>query len=1127
MLRLSFVSRVIVIAAILSCVVLALDAVGAAAFNYTSSSQFGSDGNQAGQFDEPQGVAVDQATHDVYVADTGNHRIEQFSSNGTFIAAWGWGVSDGAAQSEVCTSDCQAGQAGGGEGQLTTPIAVAVDNSGGPSNGDVYVADYSDKRVDKFNSSGQYLSSFSGTKNGAFNSISGVATDPEGDVWIYASGGEVYEFGDSGILLQQWNSGNEAQSAIPGIAIGSHDMVYVLPSCGCTEVFSNLGEKFGALNTNPTGATSVATNPTSGDVFVDYGTFVSRYRPVTTFPTSSTATIGQGTLEHGAGVGVDASSGDVYVADIATDQIDVFDPPPPGAPQIASASAANVSADAAEVDAGVYTGQYDTRYYVEYGTTESYGLIAPTGGTDIGSGVEETTIDQPLDGLLPDKTYHYRVVAVNSQGTATSSDHTFTTFPNSESFALPDNRGYELVSPVENNGGDVGGPDGLTAQASVSGEAVTYESYTSFPGSQSAKINQYLSTRGADGWATQAISPVANLTLDYGTSSSYQAFSDELSSAILSWPYATLTPQAPIGYTNLYVRNNSDGSYTLITTSAPANGREPRFVGASSDYGDVVFETEDALTANAVPNTWNVYEWSEGQLSLVSLPPGSTTGSSDARAGDPEQDTQGAVSSDGQLVFWTESNGQLYVHEDGAGSVKVNASQRTPSLGDGSATFEGATPSGELVFFSDTTALTNAPNDDGGLYEFNTSSGELTDLTPDGAGSPGLQGVVGFGENGSYVYFVAEGDLQLGATAGQPNLYVEHDDKLSFIATLSTGDSGDWARQLTSRHAAVTPDGAHLVFMSVAPLTEYDNVDTNSGSPDAEVFLYDANTPSLDCVSCNPTGETPIGSSSIPTWRDSSYNSYYLSDNGDRVFFDSADKLSLHDTNGTEDVYEWERAGAGGCTQEGGCVYPISPGTGEGDSTFLAADASGDNVFFATRSELVPQDTNGDLDVYDARVGGGFPAPTAPIQCAEEACFGAFAGPPSTVNPLTIYPQPAETLSKSAGVVDAKFRLATVGKRALTDLERTGRITLEVTVSQAGEVWAKITAKIDGRTETVASDTAHPSRPESIGLKLTLTKPARDRLARGHKLAVTITAGYSKVASRQRVSATLSGSKTR
>ena len=86
-------------------------------------------------------MAVNEATGDIYVADTGNHRIVRLDSAGNFISAWGWGVSDGNAASEVCTSGCQAGVPGNGAGQFTTPRYIEVDNSGGASEGDVYVGD--------------------------------------------------------------------------------------------------------------------------------------------------------------------------------------------------------------------------------------------------------------------------------------------------------------------------------------------------------------------------------------------------------------------------------------------------------------------------------------------------------------------------------------------------------------------------------------------------------------------------------------------------------------------------------------------------------------------------------------------------------------------------------------------------------------------------------------------------------------------------------------------------------------------------------------------------------------------------------------------------------------------------
>src|SRR5262245_56952653 len=110
---------------------LALGATPAHAF-FLPLSHFGSPGSGAGQFQTPVGVAVDQASGAVYVADSGNARVEKFDAKGNFIAAWGWGVTDGTAKREVCTSTCQAGIAGSGPTQFWRPMSIEVDSSGGP-----------------------------------------------------------------------------------------------------------------------------------------------------------------------------------------------------------------------------------------------------------------------------------------------------------------------------------------------------------------------------------------------------------------------------------------------------------------------------------------------------------------------------------------------------------------------------------------------------------------------------------------------------------------------------------------------------------------------------------------------------------------------------------------------------------------------------------------------------------------------------------------------------------------------------------------------------------------------------------------------------------------------------------
>ena len=333
--------------------------------------------------------------------------------------------------------------------------------------------------------------------------------------------------------------------------------------------------------------------------------------------------------------------------------------------------------------------------------------------------------------------------------------------------------------------------------------------------------------------------------------------------------------------------------------------------------------------------------------------------------------------------------------------------------------------------------------------------GTLTDLTVDGnAGeSADVQGLLpGASEDGSYIYLVAKGVLGNAENAshekaepGADNLYVVHETgtewspaafTTKFIAQLSSGDGADWAErglegqghlsELTSR---VSPDGRYLAFMSDRELTGYDNQDVNSGAADEEVFLYDAASGQLLCASCDPSGARPVGirdiqdevirttaggtiqgetlvdhagiwkgrwlAGNIPGWTPASssqafYQSRYLSDSG-RLFFNSSDALAPQDENRTEDVYEYEPLGVGGCDGAGassgsvvfkpahtvevaggqgeepaGCVGLISSGASTEESVFLDADENGGEVFFLTAAKLAPQDYDTGFDVYDA-----------------------------------------------------------------------------------------------------------------------------------------------------------------
>src|SRR6478735_8764574 len=133
---------------------LCASAVPASAATFVGS--WGSLGSDHGQFSGPAGVAVDANGH-VYVADTGNHRIEKFDADGGFVRAWG--------------------SYGSGNGQFRYPGGVAVD-----AHGHVYVADTWHHRIEKFDANGEFLLAWgsSGSGKHQFSFPEGVAVDGNG-----------------------------------------------------------------------------------------------------------------------------------------------------------------------------------------------------------------------------------------------------------------------------------------------------------------------------------------------------------------------------------------------------------------------------------------------------------------------------------------------------------------------------------------------------------------------------------------------------------------------------------------------------------------------------------------------------------------------------------------------------------------------------------------------------------------------------------------------------------------------------------------------------------------------------------------------------------------------------------
>lgn len=607
-----------------------------------------------------------------------------------------------------------------------------------------------------------------------------------------------------------------------------------------------------------------------------------------------------------------------------------------------------------------------------------------------------------------------------------------------------------------------GVPEGGIVQASADGSLVTYVSLLSFPGSngsdpQGAPIaGQYLSTRKVAGWATENLTTAVN-SGTYplaGNGAPYKAFSGDLSKGLLlngeapvENPSPPLLVPAPPRYENYYLRDNSSGGFEALLTSAPAENPKAFFLallGVTPDLSHIVLHTTAKLTPEAIQQErGNLYEWSKEWPQLIQpinvptrpVNPGETADEGALLGmGNDESHT---ISNDGSRVFWSQpGTGSLFVREnvghlqslvDEAGNctvptdactVQVDATRikepKTQLEESGRGEFMTASANGGKAFFTDRRRLTSDSTAGGerahqDLYQFDVETGLLTDLTVDGTSTDpqgaSVLGVLEASEDGSYVYFVAEGSLPgTGAVSGHDNMYVWHETSpgkgtTHFIAALSNDDSGhggnhepgvanDWEVSAGTRTIRLTANGQDLLFMSDERLTSYDNEKFE------EVYLYNALAGNLICVSCKPSDARPIGPSGIPggtPWRVveelGTYRSRAFNDEGNRVFFDSRDALVPQDTNGAMDVYEWERTGTGTCHHENGCVFLLSGGTSNSDSSFVDASASGEDVFFLTRAQLVKQDGDQLRDLYDARVDGGF-SPSAPNPpCEGEGCL--------------------------------------------------------------------------------------------------------------------------------------------
>jgi len=966
-------------------------------------------GSADGQLSNPNQVAVNVATGKLYVADTGNNRVEVFRPTAT-----------------AAEYDSQVG--------ISAPTGVAIDQA----TGDVYVANATG--IAKYDS--------------ALNPIVLGWADPAvtGTLAVDPSSGDLLVADQSANLIRRFEADGTPVSTIAAerpldLDANAAGEVFVVTSTGdiVNECFSATSsvQRFSAAGVDEGTVGSlempgaIAVDPDDNAIAV--ATHVAGYncpgpKPAIAILDSSGVEVEAVELpyEYGFVSGLAAAGGsssrlyavvrsplnDFYVPT----RIVVLEEPQPAVPQITTGGSPYVSATSARLAGSVDPNLLETTYWIEYGTGAGYGSRFPVGhDAQAGNGEDPEGVTLQIEGLSPATTYHYRFAAKNSLGEAFGADRTFTT--GSLIPPPPSGRAFELVSPVEKSGNPViqdNGANLMVAQASADGSQVFYAGRGAFSPADPAGFlrNVYAADRVPGGWSSRSLeAPFAGSP--QLVASTVRAISADGARSLVQ-STSVLASGAVAGGANLYLRDNRSGVYDFVAT-LPFNGESP-IVGATDDLSHFVFGSAASLTADAPSGAIsNLYERSPSGLRLVSYMPDGTP-AADGALPQPfeafERYRPNFISSDGSRVLFeaaasTGLSAGLYLREhadrppspvDGGGNctvptdactIPISFSQRSGDVGEvAAARLSTASEDGRLVYFTSSNPLTEDSETGGGtsLYRFDVASGELTDLTVPTAGSSnGVNTqVLGAAEDGSTVYFADDAVLVPGATQGDCqsgicNIWTWHEGDIALVGTLK----GPSAGLSLPGSRSVSPNGRYMAFLSTTNALDLGGQDTDGPACPAnvpacaEVFVYDAAQDRLSCTSCPTPGAAPQGSAQLGAkgvFGEASIGHLrrFVLDDG-TVFFDSPDGLVSTDSNGSYDVYEWRD----------GERRLISPGAVDADAHFADAAADGSSVFFTTPESLVARDVDPLADLYVARAGGGFAEPPPPpLPCQGEACQG-------------------------------------------------------------------------------------------------------------------------------------------
>lgn len=812
-------------------------------------------------------------------------RVIRYSARGEFRAAWGWNVGNDSEEFQRCGPDgdpafptCEqerVGSSGEGAGEFSRLKGIAVDES----TGNVYVLNAKRQHgvVEVFSADGSELIASFGEMGAPGETIEegperihenishdALAVDDSGTVYVsdLTSGfeGRVMRFNPespadyehyvyAGRSQDIASSNNGIYSRPEYPSVDSAGNLYVAIGSGISKFATSEPSAPVCEYTLPGGGvTSIAVNPTSGEIFFssekdgkihqlsvcvpkegfDDSAITLTPRPSRTTSEGITALAFDPTTAYAA----TRSAGILYAADgYEEGPIPrryslgyMLAPPEPHSPRVESESVFSVTSSAAAVKTQINPSGSSTRYVVQYISKEAYeandpadrfagASESPVGGGLLGGGQEALSVTAWLVGLHPDTEYHYRAFASSHcepetevPCVSTGADQTFRTFP-VEAPGLADGRAYELVSPTQKHGGQVipaepeisscgsgGCKPGDVAprfpmQSTPGGDAVVYQGFP-FSFTEGARVfNEYIAKRTSAGWQTTTLSPP--LLGDNVAGAGFKAFDSELTRGLIYQVSPTLSPDGPGEYANLYSQSTvAPSPLTPLVKVGPPNRPAGRsfsltYAGASRDFSRLFFEANDALT-------------DETPFAPKAVDAGEKTNNLYESVGDNLRLVNVAPGNTETVLgaaFGSRPEGQ-YSNADLSHAISIDGSRVFWSNEAGQVFVRENGESTQLIpdpgkFLSASADGSRVLLKNGHLYELEAK--ETNDLTE---GNGGFQGIIGQSEDLSRIYFVDTAVLTGGeenkygakAQAGEDNLYAWHEGASAFVASLLPSD---------------------------------------------------------------------------------------------------------------------------------------------------------------------------------------------------------------------------------------------------------------------------------------------------------------------------------------------------